>query len=275
MRVLSLFDGISCGRVALERAGIKVSRYVAVEIDGYAQIISRNNHNDIEHFGDVRSVDFEEGEFDLLLAGSPCQGFSAAGTQLNFDDERSKLYFEFLRIKNKVKPKHWLLENVLMKYEWQKKISYDLWYSPIEINSALVSAQIRKRLYWSNIPFEIPEDKNISLQNVLIRDNEILKSYKMNKTPSRDRMAWGGCPNITRRDKSNCITTKQDRWGNAGLIEYEDYFRYLTEVECERLQTLPDGYTAGVTSLQRYKALGNCWTVDVIAHILSNIPKQR
>lgn len=158
-----------------------------------------------------------------------------------------------------------------MQYAWQKKISHDLWQKPKEINSALVSAQTRRRLYWSNIPFEMPEDKNINLQDLLIRNDEELRAYKMNKTPSRDRMAWGGCPNITRRNKSNCLTTKQDRWGNAGLIEYEDYYRYLTEIECERLQTLPDNYTFGVPSSQRYKALGNCWTVDVIAHILQNI----
>lgn len=273
MKILSLFDGISCGRVALERAGIKVSRYVAVEIDGFAQIISKKNHNDIEHFSDVRNVDFEEGEFDLILAGSPCQGFSVAGFREGFEDPRSKLYFEFLRIKNKVKPKWFLLENVQMPYDWQKRISYDLWKTPVEINSALVSAQVRKRLYWSNIPFEIPQDKGVSLQDILIRDESALRAYKMNKTPSRDRMAWGGCPNITRRDKSNCLTTKQDRWGNAGLVEYDGYFRYLTEVECERLQTLPDNYTAGVPSSQRYKMLGNGWTVDIIAHILSFIPK--
>lgn len=271
MKVLSLFDGISCGRVALERAEIKVDRYVAVEIDRYAQIISKKNHKDIQHFEDVCKVDFEEGEFDLILAGSPCQGFSLAGLQRGFDDERSKLYYEFLRIKNKVKPAFWLLENVPMLPAYQQKISYDLQQAPIEINSALLSAQVRKRLYWSNFHFEIPQDKCVSLQDILIRDEEALRSYKMNKTPSRDRMARGGCPNITQRDKANCLTTKQDRWGNAGLIEYDGYFRYLTEVECERLQTLPDGYTAGVSASQRYKALGNAWTVDVIAHILSRL----
>jgi DNA (cytosine-5)-methyltransferase 3A len=273
MRVLSLFDGISCGRLALLRAGIPVTRYVASEIDGYAKIISRNNWLDIEQVGDVCKLDFEEGEFDLILAGSPCQGFSIAGMQLGFDDDRSKLYFEFLRLKNKIKPKFWLLENVPMQYAWQKRISNDLWYKPKEINSALVSAQVRRRLYWSNIPFQVPEDKGISLQDILIRDVEVLRPYKMNKTPSRDQMWIRGCPNITRRDKSNCLTTKQDRWGNAGLVEYEDYARYLTEIECERLQTLPDNYTFGVPSTQRYKALGNCWTVDVIAHILKNIQK--
>ena len=117
----------------------------------------------------------------------------------------------------------------------------------------------------------MPQDKNINLQDLLIRDSEILKPYKVNKTPSRDLMWKKGCPNITNRNKSNCLTTKQDRWGNAGLIEFEDYCRYLTEIECERLQTLPDNYTFGIPSSQRYKALGNCWTVDVIAHILKGI----
>lgn len=274
MRVLSLFDGISCGYVALQRAGIPVSRYVASEIDGYAKIISRNNHGEgIEYVGDISKLDFEENEFDLILAGSPCQGFSIAGYQLGFDDPRSKLYFEFLRLKNKIKPKWFLLENVPMLNSWQERISYDLCRTPVKINSALVSAQIRKRLYWSNIPFEIPQDRGVNLQDILIRDVEALKPYKVNRTKSREEMWRGGCPDLTNRTKSNCLTTKQDRWGNAGLIQYEDFCRYLTEVECERLQTLPDGYTCGVPSTQRYKALGNAWTVDVIAHILSFIPR--
>lgn len=113
----------------------------------------------------------------------------------------------------------------------------------------------------------------VNLQDILIRDVELLKPYKVNRTKSREEMWRSGCPDLTHRTKSNCLTTKQDRWGNAGLIQYEDFCRYLTEVECERLQTLPDGYTYGIPSTQRYKALGNGWTVDVIAHILSFIPR--
>ena len=272
MRVLSLFDGISCGFVALQRAGVKVDRYVASEIDGYAKIVSRNNHgNKIEYVGDVCKLNFEEGEFDLILAGSPCQGFSIAGYGQGFEDDRSKLYFEFLRIKEQVKPKYWLLENVPMRRAWRNRISSDLWKSPIEINSALVSAQIRKRLYWSNIPFTIPQNTNINLQNILIKDFEFLKPYKVKRTASREKMWNGSCPNLTKRNKSNCLTTKQDRWGNAGLIEFEDFCRYLTEVECERLQTLEDNYTFGVPQTERYKLLGNCWTVEVIVHILANL----
>ena len=147
MKVLSLFDGISCGKVALDRAGINVSHYVASEIDKHAIQISKNNHPDIEHIGDVTKLTFQPNHFDLLIGGSPCQGFSFAGKGLNFEDERSKLFFEYVRILNEVKPKFFLLENVVMKQEFQDVISEYLGVKPIKINSALVSAQNRERLY--------------------------------------------------------------------------------------------------------------------------------
>lgn len=213
----------------------------------------------------------KRGEFDLILAGSPCQGFSNAGYGLGFDDPRSKLYFEFLRILEENGEAKYLLENVQMRYDWQQIINGHLNRPPVLINSALVSAQNRNRLYWSNFNFWPPADKNISLQTILERDVEALRPYKLNPTPSRKRMWLMQCPNITHRHKSNCLTTKQDRQNNAGLIAYEDFCRVLTEIECERLQTLPDNYTAGVSKTHRYEALGNCWTVDVIAHILSSL----
>lgn len=169
MKVLSLFDGISCGRVALERAGIKVSRYVAFEIDKNAINISKRNYADIEHCGDVTTADFTQYEgFDLVIGGSPCQGFSVAGKQLNFEDHRSRLYFEFERAIKEVKPKYFLLENVKMKKEFSDIISARLGVEPVEINSNLVSAQNRKRLYWTNIPgVKPPEDKRIMLRDIV------------------------------------------------------------------------------------------------------------
>lgn len=176
MKVLSLFDGISSGRVALERAGIPVETYYASEIDKYAIQVAQKNYPDTIQIGDVCRVDFSKyiGKIDLIIGGSPCQGFSFAGKQLNFNDPRSKLFFEFVRAVKTIKPKYFLLENVKMKKEYQDIISDLLGVQPIEINSALVSAQNRKRLYWTNIPnVSQPDDKGILLKNI-VHEYEIL-----------------------------------------------------------------------------------------------------
>lgn len=166
MNVLSIFDGMSCGRIALERAGIKVDNYYASEIDKYAIQIAKKNYPDIIHIGDVTKVKANDlPKIDLLIGGSPCQGFSFAGKQLNFEDERSKLFFEFVRLLEECKPKYFLLENVKMKKEYQDIISSYLGVEPIKINSSLVSAQNRERLYWTNIPnIRQPEDKGIFIK---------------------------------------------------------------------------------------------------------------
>lgn len=153
MRVLSLFDGISCGMVALERAGIEVSEYSAYEIDKYAIQISKKNYPQIKHYGDVLEADFNNHKgFDLLIGGSPCQGFSFAGKQLNFNDPRSKLFFEYVKALSKVNPNYFLFENTPMNKQCENAISEMLGVDPTLINSELVSAQNRKRLYWTNIP---------------------------------------------------------------------------------------------------------------------------
>src|SRR5210317_2158501 len=159
LNVLSLFDGMSCGRIALDRCGIPVNVYYASEIDKYAIEIAKKNYPDTIHLGDVRDVKGDDlANIDLLIGGSPCQGFSFAGGQLGFDDPRSKLYFEFERILNEVNPQYWMLENVKMKKEYQDIITERLGVEPILINSSLVSAQNRKRLYWTNLPgVEQPE----------------------------------------------------------------------------------------------------------------------
>ena len=311
MNVLSLFDGMSCGQVALERAGIKVNKYYASEIENDSIVIAKKNYPNTIHLGDVTKIKGGDlDKIDLLIGGSPCQGFSFAGKQLNFIDPRSRLFFEFVRLLHEVKPKYFLLENVKMKKEYQDVISGYLEVEPIEINSALVSAQTRKRLYWTNIPnITQPEDKGIMLVDVI--DDGLVdrdKAYCLLESYSRKyatdsgwreyiKKAMGqlivkeatvkGFTTImenqgvdltflqskTRRGrkmefKSNCLTyTKFDYcWFNG------DDVRLLSPAECERLQTLPDNYTEGVSDKKRYSMLGNGWTVDVIAHIFGYLP---
>jgi site-specific DNA-cytosine methylase len=169
MNVLSLFDGMSCGRVALERCGFTIDKYYASEIDKYAITVAANNYLDTIHVGDVTQLRAEDLDpIDLLIGGSPCQGFSFAGKQLNFEDPRSKLFFEFVRLVKECTPKYFFLENVVMKKEFQDVISSYLGVQPIMLNSSLVSAQSRKRLYWTNIPgYTPPEDKGILLKDIV------------------------------------------------------------------------------------------------------------
>jgi len=282
--VLSLFDGISCGRVALERAGIKVTRYYASEIDSHAIKISKKNYPDIIHLGDVKNWrEWDLPKIDLIIGGSPCQGFSFAGKELNFDDPRSKLFFEFVDILNYYKPKYFLLENVRMKQEYQDIISNYLGVQPIKINSALVSAQNRNRLYWTNIPnISQPLDKGIILKDVLDGDESIdfINYFDIMKPVNSKSNRVGiigkggqGDRIYTTDKKSVTLMAKSGGTGaKTGLyLTGEKTVRMLMPNECERLQNLPDNYTEGVSKAQRYKMLGNGWTVDVIAHILRGI----
>ena len=336
MNVLSLFDGMSCGQIALDQLDIKVDNYYAAEIDKWAMQVAKKNYPNTKHLGDVttlRGMDLPK--IDLLMGGSPCQGFSFAGKQLNFDDPRSALFFEFVRLLKETKPKYFLLENVRMKQEFQDVISDHLGVKPIMINSALMSAQNRVRLYWTNIPgVNQPTDRGIVLKDILESDTEkkfdlsdkavaYMKRHRngksrfeYHKNPLDGKAScivavqYKGVPygvlekpcdpkvliikeatkkgyteiqdgdcfdatfptSKTRRgrnmkDKSNCLTA-----ANYEYMRYEHpTYRKLTPLECERLQTVPDNYTEGVSNTQRYKMLGNGWTVDVIAHILQNM----
>jgi DNA-cytosine methyltransferase len=308
MNVLSLFDGMSCGQIALNKLGLKVDNYFASEIDKYAIKTAKKNFPNTKHIGDVTQVKAENlPKIDLLIGGSPCQGFSFAGKQLNFDDPRSALFFEFVRLWKECKPKYFLLENVKMKKEYQNVISKYLGVEPIEINSSLLSAQNRKRLYWTNIPgIKQPEDKKINLEHIIDSvEVDRSKSYcldanyfkgvniKQYLTKSRRQIVWQ-IPEATKKgfvevkegefidltfirsktrrgrlmiEKSNCLTAASHKFCKVT----KDWFRLLTPIECERLQTAPDNYTEGVSNSQRYKMLGNGWTVDVICHILKNI----
>jgi DNA (cytosine-5)-methyltransferase 3A len=174
MNVLSLFDGMSCGQIALNRSGIKYNNYFASEVDKHAIKVTQANYPDTIQLGCVKNVNPENlPKIDLLIGGSPCQGFSFAGKQLNFEDERSKLFFEYVRLLKEIKPNYFLLENVKMKKEYQDVISSYLGVEPIFIDSSLVSAQSRKRLYWTNIPNVVqPDDKGICLSDILIDNNK-------------------------------------------------------------------------------------------------------
>jgi DNA (cytosine-5)-methyltransferase 3A len=377
MRVLSLFDGISAGQLALQRAGIDVETYYASEIDKYAIQVTKKNFPNTIHLGDItkwQEWDIDWSTIDLVIGGSPCQGFSFAGKQLNFEDPRSRLFFVFVDICHRVideNPKmKFLLENVRMKKEYQDVITQYMGVSPIAINSSLVSAQNRYRLYWTNIPnVTQPDDCGIFLKDIIldeVDDKYYLTAeaidymcrlrngkprWEYHKNPIDGKAAcltanmYKGVPygvlkftgaaqrgrynedgsteqriefredgksncltsvqkdslvgtlivpeatkkgyveiqpnervdltfinSTTRRgrrmeDKSNCLTA-----ANYDYCWYDGYIcRKLTPIECERLQTFPDDWTEGISNSQRYKALGNSWTVDVITHIFKNI----
>jgi DNA (cytosine-5)-methyltransferase 3A len=373
INVVSLFDGMSCGQIALEREKIPVKRYLACEIDKYAMQITQKNYPNTYQMGSVTDFSVKKlGIIDLLIGGSPCQGFSFAGKQLNFDDPRSKLFFEYVRILKECKPKYFLLENVKMKKEFQDIISGYLGIEPIEINSNLVSAQNRKRLYWTNIPGVCqPKDKDVLLKDIVheycdddFKLSEWLHTTKalkyMDRADKNGKTKWDHAHHSNScLEKSKCITANTykgipynvlyvpfdktlqilDKEIQRGKIGYfrkdsqssrvyhihgkaitlcgdagggaakmgqylfgcvgpdivnknqngqrfntgkkfytltsrdrhgiliEGYIRKLTPIECERLQTVPDNYTEGVSNSQRYKMCGNGWTVDAIAHI--------
>jgi len=318
INVLSLFDGMSCGHLALDRVGIKVNNYFSSEIDKYAMIIAQKNYPDTIQIGDVTKVRGADlPQIDLLIGGSPCQGFSFAGKQLNFDDPRSALFFEFVRLLEETKPLYFLLENVRMKKESQDVITGILGVEPVFINSNLVSAQNRKRLYWTNISgLKQPNDRNIYLADIIEsgvvdRDKSycidanywrgtnikqyikkarrqvvfelpvafterrteeakrIRREYK--KKYNRDFSPRRAKEMAARTDgKMNCLTSTYSIKEHT-LIDEKINYRRLTPTECERLQTVPDNYTEGVSNTQRYRMLGNGWTVDVITHIFKAV----
>jgi len=349
MNVLSLFDGMSCGQIALKKLGIPVKNYFASEIDKFAIKVAKANFPDMVHLGDVQNVktsgqhlldEFDCGhKIDLLIGGSPCQGFSFAGKQLNFDDPRSQLFFEYIRLLKALKPKYFMLENVKMSKQSQQIITDYLGVEPVEINSNLVSAQNRRRLYWTNIPVDgLPENKGTVLSDILedgYTDRE--KSYCLDASyykgggasnvrlyfeKSRRQIVFGSGMNVigTATDikgresirrvygvegkaptllattggntqpkilqrargfnkgglkaldgKTPTISTSAWEHNNHLTLDEGTTWRKLSPVECERLQTVPDGYTNHVRYTQRYKMLGNGWTVDVVKHLFKGL----
>ena len=315
MKVLSLFDGLSCGRLALERAGIEVESYYASEIDKYASTISKKNWPDIIPIGDVTQVSYKDGvlhtqfgsyqtDIDMVIGGSPCQTISIAGDGSGFDG-KSGLFYEWVRILREVNPEYFLLENVCMKKEWENVITQEVGVAPIMINSALVSAQNRKRLYWTNIEgITQPTDKGVLLKDILQENvgaeffySEKAISYldrsKINKRFANYSDSKKSCCLVANfckslpynvyvdKEKSYCLTAN---YANMACVNYNKgqgqivfdnkSIRKLTPVECERLQTIPDNYTKGVSNSQRYKMIGNGWTVDIISWIFKGLKNE-
>jgi DNA-cytosine methyltransferase len=279
MNVLSLFDGMSCGQIALNKLGIKVDNYFASEIDKYAMQVTQKNYPNTKQIGCVTKVKGEDlPSIDLLIGGSPCQSFSTMGLyregmgdNIGFEG-RSGLFWEFVRVLKETKPTYFLLENVVMKKEWEQVITDALGVEPIKINSALLSCQRRNRLYWTNIPnVEQPKELGLDFRDI-IETKVDEKYYLTDRAVERVRQKQGY---DLMGEKAKCLFAtyyKNNSNSREGqIIETEKGLRRLTPTECEILQTVPVNYTAGVSDTQRYKMIGNGWTVDVIAHIFKNI----
>lgn len=292
INVLSLFDGLSCGNVALERAGIKINNYYASEVDKYAIKISNKNYPGIIQLGDVLDVKAKDlPKIDLLIGGSPCQDLSFAGKGKGLiKGDRSSLFYQYVRLLKECKPKYFLLENVRMKQEYQDIISDLLGVQPIKINSSLVSAQNRVRLYWTNIPnVTQPEDKGIVLKDILedydTIGEEHFHSDKAIQYMERGNKKWMQAGNrradryTQSPDKEKAFTltanfhkgVPYNYFDDTRATSNETTYRKLTPLECERLQTIPDEYTSGVSNSQKYKMLGNSWTADIIAHLFKGL----
>lgn len=294
INVLSLFDGISCGRVALERAGVPVASYYASEILPDAIKIAHKNYPDTIDLGDITKISEATLDtlpaIDLLIGGSPCQDLSVykfdRGERAGLNGQKSGLFYHYMRILQHVKPRYFLLENVPMAKEWEDTITELLGVPPIMINSNLVCAADRKRLYWTNIPgVSQPEDRGIVLADIVLDATEVPEKYWYKKpfTYNGDdekvqcTLEMKGHRHMKEvyNLKGKCSTLTTCGGGNLQKKVYQDgRCRKLTPLEYERLQTLPDGYTEGVSDTSRYSAIGNGWTVDVIAHILKNIGEQ-
>lgn len=279
--VLSLFDGISCGQIALNRSNIDYKYYFASEIDKYAIKVTQTNYPKTIQLGDVREIkSLNLPKIDLLIGGSPCQSFSRAGDNTGFKG-KSGLFYEYLRILRETNPTYFLFENVKMKKEWENIISKELEVDSIEICSSLVSAQERKRLYWTNISnIKQPLDKDVKFTDIVSSnvDDKYYLSIRaldyMSRKTKKGKNHWEIHPPApTKRNKSRTIVANYA----AGIpynviIEPEtNRIRKLTPEECELLQTIPVGYTDSVSNTQRYRSIGNGWTIDVISHIFNNL----
>jgi len=279
MNVLSLFDGMSCGQIALDKLGIEVDNYFASEIDKYAIQVTQKNYPDTKQLKSVVDLDTSTlPKIDLLYGGSPCQSFSTMGLYREKKGEgigfegKSSLFWEFVRVLEETKPKYFLLENVLMKKEWQNVISEALGVQPIKINSSLLSHQRRNRLYWTNIPnIEQPNDLDLDFNDII--ETEVDDKYYLTERAIERVREKQGYDLVSKKAKCLFATYYKNNSNSreGQIVETNGKLRRLTPTECEILQTVPLGYTQGVSDTQRYKMLGNGWTVDVIAHIFKNI----
>lgn len=292
--VLSLFDGMSCGQIALNNTGISYGKYYASEIDKHAIKVTQHNYPDTIQLGSVTEIKGTDlPQIDLLIGGSPCQGFSFAGKQLNFDDSRSKLFFEFVRLKNETNPKYFLLENVPMKKDFEQVITEYLGVKPIRLNSNIFSAQDRKRVYWTNIPLnKLPDDCNIFIKNIVGFESEIPCEEdvidEVRKYTSRDfqiSISKNGRIRPHRFDakksgisevgtlvnpSDKCVTIIASHTPKTYRSNPFEIYE-LNRNECEKIQGVPKNYTSLVSERQSKKMLGNGWNVDTIAHIFGGM----
>lgn len=313
LNVLSLFDGISCGQVALKRENLPIENYYASEIDRYAMQVTQKNFPSTIQVGDVAKVTYsngtlytEAGEYyigdvDLLIGGSPCQSFTFAGKRegmvtdenieittldqyLKLKSEgfafkgQSYLFWEYVRLLNEIRPTYFLLENVKMQKFWQDVITKTLRVEPLRFNSKLLSAQRRDRLYWTNIndgEIELPDDLGLLLKDIVREeDNDKYHLSKIHHQAFLKSYKW--TPNYLDEKSKPLLASYYKQPPHCPYIpceQSESGYRMLSPVECERLQTLPDNYTEGISKTQRYKCIGNGWTVDVIAYILRYLNK--
>ena len=282
--VLSLFDGISGGQIALERAGYKVNKYYASEVDKYAIQITQKNYPNTIQLGDVtkwKEWDIDCESIDLLIGGSPCQDLTFAGKMKGLGGERSSLFYCYRDILNHIKEVNpnvlFLLENVKTKQDTLDIISNEVGVTPVRINSNLVSAQNRDRFYWTNInEGNIPQpiDKNLYLKDIVMEemDNQFPLSKKHYDAFMKSYPNWKPC--LLDGKSKPLLATYYKQPPHCPYIpskSSESGYRRLTPIECEKLQTLPKDYTEGVSTTQRYKSIGNGWTIDVIVHIFTQM----
>ena len=322
INVLSLFDGISGAKLALNRTGININKYYASEIDKYATEISQRHHKDVVRLGDIRNWRaWYLKNIDLIIGGSPCTNLSRAGDGSGLNGEESALLYDFVDILQHYQPKYFLLENVKMRQDWVDVITELLGVSPILIDSALISAQHRERYYWTNIPnVTLPENRHIFMKSIVLSDvipvaihnlyggfkEKTVRVFKGKSPTVRTAKGGGHIPSFVRksilRSQETIEYIKNNFNNDQELLQYFYYsnvddiklvevvakffedisyrtfknwniIRKFHPIECERLQTLPDHYTEGVSNTQRYRAIGNGFTIDVISHILSFLPK--
>ena len=309
MNVLSLFDGITCGKVALEDAGIKVDTYFSCEIEESAIEISKRNHPNIIRLGDINNCEsWKLPKIDLVIGGSPCQGFSRNGKGLNFSDPRSFLFFKYVEILQAIQKQNpnvkFLLENVAMKKEWLRTIDAILNVPHKEINSRLLSAQNRQRMYWCNFEFEMPQEQNINLIDILekvdttnfVMHEGILFDPSISEAERSLVSNVNGEIRIAQATKKGYAVAKNGDGINLSFptsktrrgrvinqksptldcqcnvcVYVDGVIRHFTRTELERLQTLPDGYTTGANDREAKQAIGNGWNIKTISHILKQI----
>ncbi|MCP4914551.1 MAG: DNA cytosine methyltransferase [Oligoflexia bacterium] len=287
--IVSLFDGMSCAQIVLNQLGISYEKYFASEIHKHSITITQDNYPNTIQLGDVREVDgYSLGEVDFIFAGSPCQGFSRNGKKLQFKDDRSKLIFEFIRIYKEVNPKYFFLENVSMNKEAEDYITNFLGVAPIVLDSALVSAQSRKRLYWTNVPYVgEPQDRKMFIKDILIEElnhKEELIESAINYPPhhfGKNYLQWDVSGKGHRsqqyrayypESKHGCLAATRASDKCKVLLDREKMlYRKLDPIECERLQGVPDNYTKAVSRNQRINILGNGWNIPTVKHLLKGL----